>query len=298
MASTNQSPQYLEAEARYLQASTDEEKISCLQEMIKLCPKHKSSEKMLAGLKTRLKKLKQKLDKQKKSSRRKAGIRKESLQACLIGLTNSGKSTILKAITNANPEIAIYPYTTKQVNLGTLDYEGVKIQILDLPAVESEFFDQGLANTTDLLLIIITNLEQLEQIFPFLENTIGKQLIIYNKIDNLNQQQLRKIEAKLKTKKLNFFLFNDNSEELKEKIFSQFSIIRVYTKEPHKPSTKEPLVLPVNSTVEQVAAKVSKDLLKNLKETRITGPSSKFPNQKAGLKHILKDKDIVEFHTR
>ena len=56
MASTNQSPFYKKAEAKFLNAKTDEEKEGFLREMIKECPKHKSSEKMLANLKTRLKK--------------------------------------------------------------------------------------------------------------------------------------------------------------------------------------------------------------------------------------------------
>ena len=60
MASTNQSPQYQSAEAMFLQAQTNEERLRWLEEMIRECPKHKSSEKMLANLKTRYIKLKKK----------------------------------------------------------------------------------------------------------------------------------------------------------------------------------------------------------------------------------------------
>ena len=67
MASTNQSPFYQKAEARFLSAKTTEEKLDALEEMIKECPKHKSSENMLANLKTRYKKLKSQLEKSKKS---------------------------------------------------------------------------------------------------------------------------------------------------------------------------------------------------------------------------------------
>jgi len=51
---TNPGHEYIEAEKRYLQAITINEKISCLNEMIRTCPKHKSSEKMFAELKKRL----------------------------------------------------------------------------------------------------------------------------------------------------------------------------------------------------------------------------------------------------
>jgi thiamine-monophosphate kinase len=45
------------------------------------------------------------------------------------------------------------------------------------------------------------------------------------------------------------------------------------------------------------AQKSAEESTKKVKETKITGPSSKFSNQKVGLEHVLKDKDIVEFKT-
>ena len=50
MASTNQSPFYQKAEREFQEAITDSERISCLEIMIKECPKHKSSEKMLKNI--------------------------------------------------------------------------------------------------------------------------------------------------------------------------------------------------------------------------------------------------------
>ena len=51
-----------------------------------------------------------------------------------------------------------------------------------------------------------------------------------------------------------------------------------------------------DTTVKELSHKVFHSKIK-IKEIRITGPSSKFSNQVVGLKHKLKDKDIVEFHT-
>ena len=48
--------------------------------------------------------------------------------------------------------------------------------------------------------------------------------------------------------------------------------------------------------LKDVAEKIFHGLSDNIRESRVTGPSSKFPNQKVGLNHILKDKDIIEFH--
>ena len=156
MASTNQSPFYKQAEAKFLAAQTNEEKLKWLEEMIRECPKHKSSEKMLANLKTRHIKLKEKIESQKKTTKgsKKPGIKKEEMQAVIVGKTNSGKSTLLSLITNTNPEIAPYPFTTKHPIIGMLNHSGVYIQIIEIPAIESEYFDKSIANNADTILIV------------------------------------------------------------------------------------------------------------------------------------------------
>ena len=85
MASTNQSPFYKQAEDKFLSAQTDDERIKYLEEMMRECPKHKSSEKMFANLKTRYIKLKKKVEterKTKKSSAR-VGIKKKTCRRLL-----------------------------------------------------------------------------------------------------------------------------------------------------------------------------------------------------------------------
>ncbi|MBI2629924.1 50S ribosome-binding GTPase [Candidatus Pacearchaeota archaeon] len=300
MSSTNQSPEFLSAQKRYLSAKNDEEKLFALEEMLKTMPKHKGAEEMRANLKTRFKKLKLSMEeKKKKKSFSKEGIKKEEMQAVLIGLANSGKSSILSCLTNASSQIADYEFTTRYPIIGMLDFDNTKIQLIDLPAVESEYFDQGIANTADTLLIVIENPSQFEKIFPFLEKTAGSKLIILNKIDLLEEKEKRRMSAFLQSKKYNFILFSsktkENIHELKEKIWKTFNKIRIYTKQPGKPADSDPVILPEKSTVKDIAEKIFHGLSENIKETKVTGPSSKFPNQKVSLKHTLKDRDIVEF---
>lgn len=299
----NASPEYYKAEKLYLEAKTLEEKISRLEDLIRAAPKHKSSENLLAELKTRLKKLKEKQEKAKKIGKStKKGIKKENFQCVFVGLPNSGKSSLLVKLTNAQPKISPYPFSTHSPEIGTMDYEGIKAQIIDLPPIGSPALDQGLINTADCLLIVIESLSDLQKISLYLAKAHGSKIIILNKSDLLSQEEQRKLEATLKSKKLPGILVsataNQNIEQLKELIFGQMHVIRIYTKEPGKSATKEPIVLPENSTVKDVAESILKGFSSKIKETKITGPSSKFPNQIVSLSHICKDLDIIEFHTK
>ncbi|MBI2056663.1 TGS domain-containing protein, partial [Candidatus Pacearchaeota archaeon] len=114
----------------------------------------------------------------------------------------------------------------------------------------------------------------------------------------------RKLEATLKSKYKNYeFVFiscltSEGIKELKEKIFKSFNKIRIYTKEPGKQKSENPIILEPETTIKEVAEKILKGFSEKVKETKIWGPSSKFPGQKVGLKHKLKDLDVVEFKTR
>ena len=303
MASTNQSPFYQKAEAKFIDAQTDEERLKYLEEMIKECPKHKSSEKMLANLKTRYKKLKSQAEKSRRSGKSsKKGIKKETMQAVIVGFTNSGKSSLLKSLTNFEPKISPHKFTTKTPSIGTLNYKNMNIQLIEAPAFNSEFYDRGLANTADTLLILVKDLEEIEKIKKGLEKARGKKIIIFNNKHKLN---VRKISATLQSKKHDFTLIDlndfENIEELKEKIFKSFGRIRIFTKEPGKEfnrKTSRPLVLNPGSTINDAAEKILHGFSKKVKESFVTGPSGKFPNQKVGMKHVLKDLDVVEFKTR
>jgi len=300
--STNQGPEYFAAEKRYLLAITPEERIFWLKEMIHNFKKHKGSENMLANLKTRLIKLEEKQEKAKKSGKGKKGIKKEGFQCVLVGLPNSGKSCLLSKLTNAKPEISPNPFTTKQPIIGTMYHEGFKIQIVDLPSIGSEYFDIGIINTADCLLIVLSSLDELSRITPLLSKATKNQIIIINKSDILSTNEKRILHDKLKSKKINGIILSCELEEglnnLKGMIISSTNLIRIYTKEPGKHSTGIPVILPSGSTVRDVAESILKGFSQKVKETILTGPSSKFPNQKVGINHVLKDKDVVEFKTR
>ena len=52
-----------------------------------------------------------------------------------VGFPNAGKSSLLDALTNARPEIAPYPFTTKVPNLGVLSVRGETLVLADIPGI-------------------------------------------------------------------------------------------------------------------------------------------------------------------
>lgn len=301
----NAHPDYIAAEGEYMQAQTLEEKIEKLKKMISHAPSHKGGENLRAQLRNRLKRFQGQLNKQKKSGKgSRIGIKKEDMQAVVVGKTNSGKSSLLKVLTNAQPKISENKFTTTKPIVGMMSYATTSIQLIEIPAIDSEFYDKGIIYTADTVLILITSLEELKGI-EFKIKTQGKKMIVFNKSDLLSEQEKRKLKATLKSKykKYNFVLTStktkENIQELKNKIFQSLDKLRIYTKEPGKePDKNRPMILNPNSTVQEVAEKILKGFSQKIKQIKIWGPSSKFPGQVVGLKHKVKDLDVVEFKTK
>ena len=85
-------------------------------------------------------------------------------------------------------------------------------------------------------------------------------------------------------------------QEMKQAIYNLLDIIRVYTKSPGaKADLNEPVVLKTGSTVEEAAASVHKDFLRNLKYAQVWG-SGKFDGQRVSRGYVLVDGDVIEFH--
>lgn len=294
--------EFFDAEKKYLAALSLEDKLYWLEEMIRKAPKHKSSENFLAELKTRLKKLKEKAEVNKKKGKGKRGIRKEGFQVVLVGKTGGGKSNLLSKITNATPKVSENPFTTKYPEVGSMNYEGVKAQIVDIPSIGSSEFDSGLVHSADCLLLVVEDISDLKELEPFISRSVGKKIIVINKIDLLSMDGKRKLDARCRGSRLKDFVLvssysGEGVDELKKKIFEKMGVIRVYTKEPGKAASKIPIVLKEGSTVKDVGENILKGFSSKVRETRLTGPSAKFLNQKVGLNHVLKDRDVVEFHT-
>jgi|APSaa5957512622_1039677.scaffolds.fasta_scaffold04684_4 uncharacterized protein len=299
-------PEYLSAEKAYIAAETIEDRLIFLKKMISHAPKHKGGENLRQQLTTRRKKLELMQEKKRKSKKAtRVGIKKGEMQAVLIGKTNSGKSSLMKILTNASPRSSEIKFTTNHSEVGIMQYLNAQVQLIEIPAIDGEYFDKGIAHTADTMIFIVTKISEIKDIEKQLPLAEGKKIIVLNKSDKLSKEEKRKLKATLQSKKHNFIIVSaiphwpdNNIQELKEKIFSSFDILRVYTKQPGKEKEKRPMIMKPKSTVKEAAEKILTGFSKKIKQVRIWGPSSKFSGQIVGLNHKLKDLDVVEFKTK
>ena len=158
--SSNIGPEAQAAHERYENATTLHEKVESLQDFIRLCPKHKATEKILRNAKITLSKLRAKLE-DEKQRRKGTGLqwfvaREGCAQAVLLGLSNSGKSTLLNVLTGANAEVSSQTYTTKKPEIGIIEVKGARIQIVELPALQ-EGASRGIGVAGNLILAAARN---------------------------------------------------------------------------------------------------------------------------------------------
>ena len=141
--------------------------------------------------------------------------------------------------------------------------------------------------------LIRENIDEEQLIDAMMKNRVYvPSLVVLNKIDKIMDfssvtREVVKISANR----------GENLDDLKEAIWGKLGLLRIYLKRiGHDPDMEEPLIMERKCTVMDVAKKILRGQEKYLKYARIWGPSAKFPEQKVGAEHRLKDGDVVELH--
>ena len=120
-------------------------------------------------------------------------------------------------------------------------------------------------------------------------------LYLVNKVELADAKKLQEIRDFMKGK--NFLMISchgvANIAELREKIFQNLGVIRVYSKPRLSVVSAEPVVLKKGSSIEAYAKKVKKYDLKTIRHAIVSGKSVPFSGQKVGLDHVLEDGDII-----
>ena len=164
----------------------------------------------------------------------------------IVGLPNAGKSSLLAAITNANPKIANYKFTTLNPNLGVATYDNKEITLADIPGlIEGAHTGVGLGikflkhieRCKTLLHMIDITEENLEKSYNQIKEELGsyskellkkKEVIVLNKIDLLDKKTVEEIVKNFsknkKCKVITLSTFNkDTVTKIKAKLLNYVS---------------------------------------------------------------------------
>ena len=97
----------------------------------------------------------------------------------IIGLPNAGKSSLLAALTNANPKIANYRFTTLNPNLGVASYDDKEITIADIPGLV-----EGAHEGVGLGIQFLKHIERCKTILHLIDITVNDIEKAYNQVKN------------------------------------------------------------------------------------------------------------------
>ncbi len=323
----NLTPEFLAARERFNRAKTLEEKLDALQEMLATIPKHKGTEKMQADIKHRIAKLREQMEQARRSG--KGGgpsyhvEREGAAQIALVGPPNSGKSSLLAALTNAAPVIAPYPLATLKPLPGMMEYEDVQIQLVDLPPITPDYTEgwvYGLIRMADAVALCVdlgnpSWRTEAEEVLNLLESRHIRLTAGPSRQVDWRQVEKRTVAVGLKqdlgAARVEEFrawcvgkfpgvtastLTGAGLEDLREALFRTAGIVRIYTKKPGQPpDLSKPYTIREGATVSDVVKEIHKEFVKKLKYVRLWG-SGKFQGQQVPLDHVVQDKDVVEIH--
>lgn len=326
----NAPPQYFRVEQEFRRAQSLQEQVDCLERMLVLLPKHKASEKVQADLKSRLKEARESLQIERSTPKKAKSYRFPRQGAgtvVILGGPNAGKSRLLKELTNAQPEVAPYPFTTREPLPGMMSFEDVAVQLIDTPPVTDTAFEAYLPNivrTADAALLCFdgSSDDAPEQTLAVIEQ-FNQRSTVLGSASGFVDEDFSKVQIRTAlvvtragdpglADRLAFFDemqppalprylvdFDTGAGvgELKAAIWGLLGVMRIYTKVPGKPVDRtSPFTLPIGSSVEALAERIHKDVAEKLKFAKVWG-SGLHDGQSVGRDHILAEQDVVELHT-
>ena len=327
----NLTHRYLKAEATYRRATTAEEELQCLQNMLREIPKHKGTDKLQSDLKRKISQARKLINGASGhavgQSHRQRIPRQGAGRAVLIGAPNAGKSQLVTRLTRANPEVAPYPFTTHKPQPAMMPWHDVMVQLIDTPPIAIEAFDSTLLDLlrgADLVLLTIdlgeaSGIAAAQQIVEYLQQTktrLGP--TSYLDLDDLGVSYTQTLAV---LNKCDLPDFSDNLPlldacfplplerlpvsahtgeglgTLAKAIFAALDVVRVYTKLPNnkEPDYDRPFTIQRGGTLLEIAQLIHKDLASNLKHARVWSRHLRDATTVKG-DYVLHDQDVVELH--
>jgi hypothetical protein len=322
-------PEYHRIEAELRTAKTPEEKIDIYERLVRVIPHHKGTDKLIAMYR-------QKIAKAREEGERRASMarhapthkieRSGAGQIVLAGPPNSGKSSLVRALTGADVEVAEYPFTTRSPAPFMMPFENVKVQLVDTPPVTGELMETWFPETVKMAdaVMLVADLTDpdaaatLEGIvgrlkerrvellradadvpppyFPFRKRTV----LAANKIDAAGAPRAFEDLGMLLDGPYERLAVSATDgrglETLRRTVFGLLRVVRVYSKIPgKKPEKDSPFTLRVGSTVMDMARAVHKDFSEKLQYARVWNAAG-LDGLRVNRDYVLADEDIVELH--
>ena len=331
---TNVTPEYKKAEAEYKAAREPGDRLVALRAMLRTIPKHKGTEHLQAGIKTRIKELTEELAAPRKGGARGGPvftIRPEGAgQIALLGPPNSGKSSLHDALTGSGATVGPYPFTTQHPQPGMAPVDDVGIQLVDLPPVAREhplpWIGNALQPADGALLVVdlaqadcVVTVDELVRLLaerrihligdwprgsevpsdpddPFVK--LLPAVLVAAKADLADAvEEEADVLLELIGLELPVLRASVAARELDHLgpwLFDALGVVRVYTESAAKKRDDRPYTIRRGQTVLDVAALIHKDFARDLKFARLIRPG--FPDRRIGRAFPLRDGDRIEIH--
>lgn len=322
----NLTPEYRRAEQELREARTIDERIAALEEMLRVIPKHKGTDHMQADLRSRIAKLRKEGAKPGSRGGFSHVVPHEGAgQVALVGPPNSGKSSLVGALTHATPTVGDYAFTTREPTPGMMTFEDVAFQLVDLPPVSSVHVEPwvfDLVRHADACWVVVDARDAIEGFDEVQRLVTPKRIALVPRRGEAGHPEARTVRPALlvlthadlveqidaQVDALRDLLDAPwilapvsvatglGLDSLRRRTFELFDVIRVRTKQPGHAADQVPFALPRGATVGDLAARIHKDLQAELRFARVWGTSA-FDGQAVQRDHVLAEGDVVEIHS-
>jgi len=237
------------------------------------------------------------------------GVRREgAAQVALVGPPNSGKSSLLNALSHVQIKIGDYAFTTQRPVPALTRIGGVLVQLVEIPGLISGASDNrgggrallGVLRGADAIVychdVNAPYRALLEVRSEVAAAGISRAaLLAATKMDEAREGALAALQAAAPDLRVVGISIIDDASlgAFKEAVWGLTGLIRVYLRR-DKQVAEEAMALAQGATVVDVAARVHRRLGARFRGARVWGSTARFDGQQVGRDHPVHDGDVIE----